>query len=281
MKNRVQAVGVGLATLDVLIRLKEMPSWERTSRFEGFRLEGGGWVATAMVAAARLGARVGYVGTAGTDEAADIKLKSMVDCDVDLSRLVRRPGPEDQVAIVYVHAESGERVFSVMQAGPRVPVQVEELDRDYVTAADVLHIDIFHPQAALKAMREFDFDTVMYPVNYALHYHNRFEADVLAEARKREMGIIALKVMCKGRWPAGADRTGCEKCWYQPVVEPDIAAKALSWSLAQGITVAIPPGEEALYRIALDAVSNCSPPTAEDAAMLEKLAGEYEPIFTV
>ncbi len=151
MNNGLQVVGLGLATLDVLIRLKEMPTWERHSRINGFRFEGGGWVATAMVAAARLGARAGYVGTAGTDEAADLKLRSMVDCGVDLSHLVRRPGPEDQVAIVYVHAESGERVFSVIQPGPKVPLRLEELDRDYITAADVLHIDGFHPKAALKA----------------------------------------------------------------------------------------------------------------------------------
>jgi sulfofructose kinase len=153
MKNSLQVVGLGLATLDVLIRLKEMPTWERNSHISGFRFEGGGWVATAMVAAARLGARVGYIGTAGTDEAAELKLRSMVECGIDLRHLVRRTGPEDQVAIVYVHAESGERVFAVVQPGPRYPLCLEELDRAYITSADYLHIDGFHPEAALQAAR--------------------------------------------------------------------------------------------------------------------------------
>jgi ribokinase len=104
-----------------------------------------------MVAAARLGARVGFIGTAGTDEAADLKLRSMIECGVDLAHLVRRPGPEDQVAIVYVHAESGERVFSVIQPGPRYPLRLQELDRDYIVTAEMLHIDGFHPDAARLA----------------------------------------------------------------------------------------------------------------------------------
>jgi len=51
MASDLQIVGLGLATLDVLLRLKEMPTWERGTRIDGFRLEGGGLVGTAMVAA--------------------------------------------------------------------------------------------------------------------------------------------------------------------------------------------------------------------------------------
>jgi sulfofructose kinase len=160
----LQIVGLGLATLDVLIRLKEMPTWEHGTRLSGFRLEGGGLVGTAMVAAAKLGARVGFVGTAGTDEAADLKLKSMVECGVDLSHLVRRDGPEDHIVVVHVHAETGERVFAGMEAWRRQPLRAEELDRDYITAAPYLHIDGFNHEAALQAakwMREAGKTVVM------------------------------------------------------------------------------------------------------------------------
>ena len=153
MTSELQIVGLGLATLDVLIRLKDMPTWERGTRISGFRFDGGGLVGTAMVAAAKLGARVGFVGSAGSDEAADLKLRSMVECGVDLSHLVRREGPEDQVVIVHVHAETGERVFAGMGFGQRQQLGVEELDRDYITAADYLHIDGFHFEAALQAAK--------------------------------------------------------------------------------------------------------------------------------
>lgn len=162
--SELQIVGLGLATLDVLIRLKEMPTWEHGTRLNGFRLEGGGLVGTAMVAAAKLGARVGFVGTAGTDEAADLKLKSMVECGVDLSHLVRHDGPEDHIVVVHVHAETGERVFAGMEAWRRQPLRAEELDRDYITSAPYLHIDGFHHEAALQAakwMREAGKTVVM------------------------------------------------------------------------------------------------------------------------
>ena len=154
MTDTPQIVGLGLATLDVLIRLKDMPTWEHGTRVSGFRFDGGGLVGTAMVAAARLGARVGFIGTAGTDESAELKLRSFVESGVDLSHLVRRDGPEDQVMLVYVHSETGERTFSGVRSQPRQPIRIEELDKGYITSADTLHIDgLLHHEATVQAAR--------------------------------------------------------------------------------------------------------------------------------
>lgn len=144
-------VGLGLATLDVLIRLETMPTWEHGTRVEGFRFDGGGLVGTAMVAAAKLGADVGFIGTAGSDEAAELKLRSFAEAGVDLSRLVRYEGPDDAVVLVYVRASTGERVFAGVASERRHPLRVEDLDRDYITQADYLHIDGFKYEAALHA----------------------------------------------------------------------------------------------------------------------------------
>jgi sugar/nucleoside kinase (ribokinase family) len=154
MSNQPQVVGLGLATLDLLIRVEEMPTWVRGTQVKGLRFDGGGLVGTAMVAAARLGIQVGFIGTAGTDELAELKLRSFADCGVDLSRLVRREGPESDVVLVYVHGETGERVFASVESGSQRPLGVEELDRAHIISADYLHIDgLVHHQATLQAVR--------------------------------------------------------------------------------------------------------------------------------
>jgi aryl-alcohol dehydrogenase-like predicted oxidoreductase len=132
-------------------------------------------------------------------------------------------------------------------------------------------------EAALAAMREFEFDTAMYPVNFVCHYRSGFETEVLAEARGRGMGIIALKAMARQRWQ-GPKRY--EKCWYEPVDERELARKALSWTLAQGVSVAIPPGEEALWRMAVELGPECGEPTGVELAELEEIASRSEAIFS-
>ncbi len=147
----LQIVGLGMTTLDVLIRLNEMPSWDRGTRVEDFGFEGGGPVGTAMVAAAKLGANVGFIGTAGNDIAAELKLRSIWEAGIDLSRMVYRDVPEDQVVIVHVHAETGERVFSGVRRDARTCLKTEELDRAYITSAEYLHLEGFHREAAIQA----------------------------------------------------------------------------------------------------------------------------------
>jgi sugar/nucleoside kinase (ribokinase family) len=103
------------------------------------------------VAAARLGARVGFVGTAGNDQLAALKIQSFQENGVDLACLARREAPENQVVVVYVNQDTGERVFSGLHSFERVPLKVEELDQAYITSASYLHLDGTHPEAARQA----------------------------------------------------------------------------------------------------------------------------------
>ncbi|MFC1453422.1 carbohydrate kinase family protein [Verrucomicrobiota bacterium] len=149
--ERVELVGLGLATLDVLVRLREMPSWHGCSHFNDIRLDGGGCVGTAMVAAARLGASAGFVGTAGNDEFAERKLRSFVEDGVDLSRLLTLDAPEDQLVLCYVNEDTGEREFSVKAGFLKRTLAPGELDREYLTSARYLLLDGSHFDAALRA----------------------------------------------------------------------------------------------------------------------------------
>ena len=143
-KKRIDIAGLGLATLDVLVRGAPAAGLSGGRAFDDFLLEGGGPVATAMAAASRLGARTGYVGTAGTDFAGECKVLSLTRYGVDVSCIARRPGTERQVVIVWVDACTGERSFSVLSGMQKDPLRVEELDPDYIAGADYLHLDGCH-----------------------------------------------------------------------------------------------------------------------------------------
>jgi ribokinase len=151
--NQAKVVGLGMACLDIVVRMHDMPTWERGTRLEAVTIDGGGPVATGVVAVQRLGIPAGFIGTCGSDRLGDIKMQTLVEQGLDVSRVVRRPGPEDQTVLVSVHAETGERVFSGYGAWGRNPLTVAEIDRDYITGADYLHLDGMHPEAALQAAR--------------------------------------------------------------------------------------------------------------------------------
>jgi sugar/nucleoside kinase (ribokinase family) len=118
---------------------------------ESLRFDGGGPVGTALVAAARLGAQAGYIGTCGNDDIARLKMTFLTKEGIDTSQVKVRPIPEPQVVFVYVNAASGERTFAFVDKSDRDLLQPGELDREYILSADYLHLDGFHFEAALQA----------------------------------------------------------------------------------------------------------------------------------
>jgi predicted aldo/keto reductase-like oxidoreductase len=54
------------------------------------------------------------------------------------------------------------------------------------------------PDILIKCMEKFNFDTVLLPINPAEPHHQSFIDSVLPLARKKNMGIIAMKVYWRG-----------------------------------------------------------------------------------
>ena len=150
---RLDVVGLGLAIVDVVLRVERMPAWEDPRGLLDFALADGGPAGTACFVASTFGLRTGFVDTVGDDELGQHRRRSLEKAGVDTSRLVPRDGPEDHVVVVYVDAATGERVFSFRRGFLERPVAVDDLDRKYIESARILHLDGSHSEAALAAAR--------------------------------------------------------------------------------------------------------------------------------
>jgi aryl-alcohol dehydrogenase-like predicted oxidoreductase len=135
-------------------------------------------------------------------------------------------------------------------------------------------------ETALAALDRYNFDTVLFPVNWVLFSQANFGPQILKRAQQKQMGILALKGMAKTTWTAGQKENHPEpKCWYQPAGYPDEAALGLRWTLGHAITAAIPPGDEKYFRLAMDVAQNYKPlEPHEEQALLSGGKG-VEPIF--
>jgi len=149
----LEVVGLGLAIVDVVLRVERMPTWDDPRGLVDFALADGGPAGTACYVASTFGLRTGFIDTVGSDELGEHRRRSLERAGVDTSRLVRREGPEDHVVVVYVDASTGERVFSFRRGFLSRPLTPAELDREYLTSARFLHLDGSHAEAGLAAAR--------------------------------------------------------------------------------------------------------------------------------
>jgi aryl-alcohol dehydrogenase-like predicted oxidoreductase len=135
-------------------------------------------------------------------------------------------------------------------------------------------------ETALAAMDRYNFDTVLFPVNWVLFTQAGFGPQILKRAQEKNMGILALKGMAKTVWSADQKQNHPEpKCWYQPAAFPDEASLGLRWTLGHPITAALPPGDERYFRLAMDVAQNYKPLEAHEEQALLGGGHGVEPIF--
>jgi aryl-alcohol dehydrogenase-like predicted oxidoreductase len=135
-------------------------------------------------------------------------------------------------------------------------------------------------ETALAAMDRYNFDTILFPVNFVLFSQANFGAQILKRAQEKGMGILALKGMAKTVWSTDQKANHPEpKCWYQPAAYPDEASMGLRWTLGHPITAALPPGDEKYFRLAMDVAQNFKPLEPHEEQALMARATGVEPIF--
>ena len=134
-------------------------------------------------------------------------------------------------------------------------------------------------EAAMALVDRFSFDTILFPTSYTTWYAGSFGPQALDKAKQKGMGILALKAMAKGPWPQGAKRTH-PKCWYEPLSQPEDALLGLRFTLSHPVTAALPPGDENLFKMALEVSSRIKPLSEAEVDHIKQLGLAGKPLFT-
>ena len=132
--------------------------------------------------------------------------------------------------------------------------------------------------AAIALMDRFPLDSVLFPVNFVLFQEGHFGPQILEKAKQKSIARMALKAMAHTTWPS-REHEAWRKCWYKPLDDPELAEKAVRFTLSEDVTAAIPPGEEKLFRMALDFASRFRPMEAKEREDLLARARGLAPLF--
>jgi aryl-alcohol dehydrogenase-like predicted oxidoreductase len=142
--------------------------------------------------------------------------------------------------------------------------------------ARFLGFSVHSVEAALAALDRFQFDSVLFPVNFVCWFGG-FGPQILDKAKAKGAGRLALKSVARTFWPGEIRKH--PKCWYEPYDDPEKAQLAFNWTLSQEITAAVSPGQDQLFPMMLDLAENFRPVTAADEQRLREMADGLTPIF--
>ncbi|RPI27239.1 MAG: aldo/keto reductase [Acidobacteria bacterium] len=132
--------------------------------------------------------------------------------------------------------------------------------------------------AALEAMKGFQFDSVMFPINFVEFFLHGFGKEVMELANQQGAGLISIKPLSHGSWPQGAARP--REWWYRCTETDQEVARAIRWTLSlKGLVAGIPPSWLDLVEKAIKAAKSYQPATENDVAELRQLASSCLPLF--
>jgi len=174
-----EIVGIGLAVLDHLMLVPEFPCREGVITSSQYQVQGGGMVATALVAAQRLGAVTEFWGRVGDDEPGQVLLKELKALGVNSSQVHVVPGGKTGTCFVMVKAGTGERSFVVSQQR-NVFVDLGSLNLDRIKKAKILLIDSTWVEAAQQGAHFAKAHGI--PVVADIHDHSQSSLDLLGLA---------------------------------------------------------------------------------------------------
>jgi sugar/nucleoside kinase (ribokinase family) len=149
---QVDVVGLGECSVDEVWMVPSRPAWGSKLHAERREQLGGGQVATAMVAAARLGLSAAYLGAVGDDLGGRLVLDGLAAERVDVSHVRVVTGGATRSALILVDGESGERTV-VEHLDKRVHIPHDQIDGAAIARARVLHLDATQIATSREAAR--------------------------------------------------------------------------------------------------------------------------------
>lgn len=132
----------------------------------------------------------------------------------------------------------------------------------------------------IAALKRFDFDSVLFPLNAKLWSDVAYRQDVQALLRlvaARDVGTMVIKAVARGPWGAQPPRY---HTWYEPFDEPAEIERALRFALSHPVTGAISAGDAGLLPRILDAAERFEPLSVTEKEEMVQQAAALEPLFS-
>jgi sugar/nucleoside kinase (ribokinase family) len=152
-KNKpFDVVGMGLNSVDFITVVPEFPTLNSKMEILRFSKQGGGQVATAMVALARWGIKTKYIGKVGDDEWGQFSLNSICQEGINVSSVTIEPNATNQFAMIIVDRASGERTI-LWKRDDRLMYREGELQKEEICSGKLLLLDGHDIHATIQSVK--------------------------------------------------------------------------------------------------------------------------------
>lgn len=197
----------------------------------------------------------------------------------ELRRSLQRLGVE-YFDLYQIHAVTSlEELDQVTQPGGALEAIIEARQAGLTRFIGITGHGAQSPQVFLEALRRFDFDSVLFPVNFiqfANPAYRQAAEELLRQCRMKDIAVMAIKSIAQRPW---GEQQRNRATWYQPFNDPQAIQSAVNFVLSQDVSGLCTVGDVGLLPLVLQACRNYTPLSSEEQQNLIRSAAAYEPLF--
>jgi aryl-alcohol dehydrogenase-like predicted oxidoreductase len=135
------------------------------------------------------------------------------------------------------------------------------------------------PRIYLEALRRFDFDSVLFPLNFVqagnADYYRDSE-ELIRQCRLKDVGLMVIKSIAEGPW---GEKEKTHTTWYEPFTEMDQIQRAINFVLSHDVTGICTAGDIHLLPLVFKACENYVPMSPEERNQAVEFGRSYQPLF--
>ena len=195
----------------------------------------------------------------------------------ELRQSLRRLGV-DHFDLYQIHAVTTfEELDRVTRPGGALEAILEARDAGLTRYIGITGHGLQTPAIFLEALRRFDFDSVLFPINYVQFTQAGYRRDaeaLLHECRARDVGTMIIKSIAVGPW--GAKYHTDYTVGYAPWDQPEQVQQAVNFVLSHDVTGLCTVGDTRLLPLVLQACENFTPLDPEAQAALIAYAEAHQ-----
>jgi aryl-alcohol dehydrogenase-like predicted oxidoreductase len=186
----------------------------------------------------------------------------------------------DRFDLYQLHAVTNmEELDEAMGPGGALEAAIEAREEGLTDYIGITGHGVESPAVFLEALRRFDFDTVLFPINFVQYANPAFREsaeELLTLCRERDVGTMIIKAITRGPWN---DRPKRYDTWYEPFDDMEMVQQGIDFALSQDVTGICTAGDVRLLPLCLQACENHRPMSREQQEELIAGAAAFEPLF--
>jgi sugar/nucleoside kinase (ribokinase family) len=150
-EKKIEVVGLGASTVDVLTLVEHFPRGREVQQAQATLIQGGGPVATALVAVSRLGGTAAMIDSIGDDWAGGLVLRDFQREGVASETIEVHAGDTTSISNILVSTADGARAIMFTPGSAPEP-SLSESQENAIQSARILHINGRYWNACLQAI---------------------------------------------------------------------------------------------------------------------------------